>query len=307
VIPISELTRFQDFSKTAYFECHGTGTSVGDPIEANAVARIFGDEGIHITSVKPNVGHTEGASGLVSLIKAVMSLENRIIPPNIKFNAPNPKIPFKERKLTVPVDATPFPEGRHERVSVNSFGVGGSNAHVILDSADSYNVGKKNKVIKPVADAPQLLLFSASTAPSLKKMTGNFEEWLRKRPGMADRIEDVAYTLANRREHLTHRAFKIVGKKESAASVGRRMPAQPMNLVMVFTGQGAQWPRMGRELMLRDDLCYQDTIKRLDQYLQKSAHPPEWTIEEELQKPPRSSRVQKADFSQPLCTAIQID
>ena len=85
------------------------------------MAKVFGESGIHITSVKPNVGHTEGASGLVSLIKAVMSLEHRTIPPNIKFNSPNPKIPFKEAKLTFPVEPTPFPTDRCERVSVNSF------------------------------------------------------------------------------------------------------------------------------------------------------------------------------------------
>lgn len=100
----------------------------GDPIEANAVARVFGDVGVHIGSVKPNLGHSEGASGLTSLIKAVMALENRTIPPNIKFNSPNPAIPFKERKLTVPLEPTPWPAGRHERASVNSFGIGGTNS-----------------------------------------------------------------------------------------------------------------------------------------------------------------------------------
>lgn len=297
----------QDFSKTAYFECHGTGTPVGDPIETNAVANIFEEGGgIHITSVKPNVGHTEGASGLVSLIKAVMSLENRTIPPNIKFNSPNPRIPFKERKLTVPVEPTPFPEERAERVSVNSFGLGGSNAHVIVDSARSFNIPKKIKDAD-AAPNPQLLLFSAGSAPSLKTMTLDYEDWLTKRPDMADKLDDLAYTLANRREHLTHRGFKVVGGKgEAAASPGRKMPNQPMSLVMVFTGQGAQWPRMGRELLLRDDLPFQHTMRALDKHLQSIENPPEWTIEKELQKTARASGVQKAELSQPLCTAVQI-
>lgn len=300
-----QLAGITDFSETAYFECHGTGTAVGDPIEAGAVANIFGDHGIHITSVKPNVGHTEGASGLVSLIKAVMSLENRTIPPNIKFNIPNPKIPFKERKLTVPVEPTPFPTDRHERVSVNSFGLGGANAHVIVDSAASFNLPKPNREER-VQDVPQLLLFSAGSALSLKNMTKGYEEWLTRRPDMADKLDDLAYTLANRREHLSHRAFRVVGGSEIPASAGKMIPNQAVNLVMVFTGQGAQWPRMGRELLLRDDLVFQKTLKTLDQYLQGIPDPPKWTMEKELHKSSRTSQVQKAELSQPLCTAVQI-
>ncbi|RYP64434.1 hypothetical protein DL769_006675 [Monosporascus sp. CRB-8-3] len=220
-----------DFSKTAYFECHGTGTAVGDPIETGAVANIFGDAGIYITSVKPNVGYTEGASGVVSLIKAVLSLENRTIPPNIKFNVPNPKIPFKERKLTVPLEPIPFPEDRHERVNVNSFGLGGSNAHVIVDSARSFNLPKPNRESQRGTEM-QLLLFSAGSAASLKAMISNYEDWLAKRPDIADRIDDLAYTLANRREHLPYRSFKAVGNNKPSVSQGRKIPNQPINLVM---------------------------------------------------------------------------
>jgi acyl transferase domain-containing protein len=300
------MTFSQDFSKTAYFECHGTGTSVGDPIETGAVARVFGESGIHITSVKPNVGHTEGASGLVSLIKAVMSLEHRTIPPNIKFNTPNPKIPFKEAKLTVPVEPTPFPADRCERVSVNSFGLGGSNAHVIVDSARSFNIPQRAARDAELEADPQLLLFSAGSAPSLKSTISRYEDWVSYHADMPEKISDLSYTLANRREHLPHRSFKVVGANETPASQGRKIPGQPVNLVMVFTGQGAQWPRMGRELLLRDDSVFQKTIRTLDKYLTTISEPPQWTIEEELLKSAKTSRVQKAELSQPLCTAVQI-
>ncbi|KAH3950534.1 hypothetical protein HBI56_154300 [Parastagonospora nodorum] len=295
-----------DFSKTAYFECHGTGTAVGDPIETGAVANVFGDSGIHITSVKPNVGHTEGASGLVSLIKAVMSLEHRTIPPNIKFNSPNPKIPFKEGKLTVPVEPTPFPADRCERVSVNSFGLGGSNAHVIVDSARSFNLPQPAVRDSEREDDPQLLLFSAASAPSLKSTINVYEEWMLKNPDMADKLNDLSYTLANRREHLPHRSFKVVGANDPPASQGRKIPGQPVSLVMVFTGQGAQWPRMGRELLLRDDLVFQKSIREMDKHLAALSQPPQWTIEGELQKSAKTSRVQLAELSQPLCTAVQV-
>lgn len=123
---------------TAFVECHGTGTATGDPIETRAVGNVFGENGIYIGSVKPNVGHSEGYSSLTSLIKGVLSLERRIVPPNIKFTEPNPKIPFAEKKLAVPSHPIPFPKDRAERISVNSFGIGGSNAHIIVDSALQY-------------------------------------------------------------------------------------------------------------------------------------------------------------------------
>ena len=96
-----------DFGLTAMVECHGTRTPIGDPIEANAVARVFSESGVYIGSIKPNLGHAEGASGLISVIKMVLALEHRIIPPNIQFTNPNPAIPFKSAKLTVPLEPSP--------------------------------------------------------------------------------------------------------------------------------------------------------------------------------------------------------
>ncbi|KAF5019294.1 hypothetical protein F66182_8712 [Fusarium sp. NRRL 66182] len=298
-----------DLSKTAFVECHGTGTPVGDPIEANAVARVFGDAGVYIGSVKPNLGHSEGASGLTSLIKAVLALENRTIPPNIKFTSGNPKIPFKERKLTVPLDATPWPEDRLERVSVNSFGIGGSNAHAILDSAQSFGLPLETCDVDTgeelVDDKTHLLPFSATSSTSLQKMTTKLQEWIGKNPS---KLEELAYTLSNRREHLPHRSFMVASldKIPDTASQGFRSGSTRPNLVMVFTGQGAQWPRMGRELLLRKDLAFHKSIRSLDQSLHEVSGGLGWTIEEELLKPARKSGVQRAELSQPLCTAVQI-
>ncbi|GKT70041.1 polyketide synthase [Colletotrichum tofieldiae] len=125
-----KLAGITDLSKTAMVECHGTGTFVGDPLEVGAVANIWGENGIYIGSVKPNIGHGEGASGLSSVIKMVLALENSTIPPNINFKTPNPRIPWESAKLKVPTEPLPWPTDRFERVSVNSFGIGGSNAHV---------------------------------------------------------------------------------------------------------------------------------------------------------------------------------
>ena len=297
-----QLGGITDYSETAMVECHGTGTAIGDPIEAKAVARVFGEKGVYIGSVKPNLGHTEAASGLVSLLKVVMALEHRIIPPNIKFKTPNPNIPFEAAKLVVPLEATPWPKDRLERVSLNSFGIGGANAHVILESAATYDVPT---AAYEMPETPQLLLFTANSAKSLTRMIDNYKLWVEKNQ---DKIGDLAYTLACRREHLPHRAFAIVnsGVIESVSPHANLKSAKRMNVVMVFTGQGAQWPQMGRELM-QSSQVFKSSIKSLDQYLQGIAgDKPQYSIEEELRKPAKKSRLSSAELSQPLCTAIQI-
>ncbi|XDG09180.1 hypothetical protein ABKA04_008795 [Annulohypoxylon sp. FPYF3050] len=289
-----------DFSQTAMVECHGTGTPTGDPIETKAVARVFGESGVYIGSSKPNLGHSEGASGLVAIMKMVLALENRIIPPNIRFTTPNPKIPFKEAKLTVPLEPTPWPASRLERVSINSFGVGGANAHVILDSAAAFNASATTQNAPLI---PQLLLYSANTSKSLARAVDNYKEWVGKNP---DKVADLAYTLALRREHLQHRTFAIVnnGVVENAAPPTKA--ALKPNVVMVFTGQGAQWPLMGKEL-LQSNETFKSTIKTLDQHLKAIIGDSlSYSIEEELLKPARKSRLNNAELSQPLCTAVQI-
>ncbi|KAF7531991.1 hypothetical protein G7054_g8366 [Neopestalotiopsis clavispora] len=134
-----ELARL-DLCETKVVELHGTGTPVGDPLETAAIASCFGgDETVYIGSVKPNLGHGEGASVMASIIKSVVALENQMILPNIKFSKPNPKIPW-DRNLHVPVEPRRWPQGIRERMSINSFGLGGSNVHIVIDSAASMGV-----------------------------------------------------------------------------------------------------------------------------------------------------------------------
>ncbi|KAJ5783184.1 hypothetical protein N7457_004958 [Penicillium paradoxum] len=297
-----EVAGISDYSQTAFVECHGTGTPVGDPIEARAVGRVFGPSGgIQIGSVKPNLGHSEGASGITSLIKAVLSLENHIIPPNIKFSAPNPNIEWEEYGLSVPTEAMPWPEARSERISVNSFGIGGTNAHVVLDSARSFGVA-------PAAPrhtiSPQLLVYSANNAESLKQMITNYTTYIQKNP---DKIADLAFTLSNRREHLPHRAFSVKSPLGSLTTSAPSKSGDAPNIVMVFTGQGAQWPQMGGSMIHNPVYpAFKKTIQALDSHLQTLPHVPEWTIEEELLKGPDDSRLSSSELSQPLCTAIQV-
>jgi acyl transferase domain-containing protein/SAM-dependent methyltransferase len=296
------LAGISDFSETAFVECHGTGTPVGDPIEARAVGRVFGPSGgVLIGSVKPNFGHSEGASGLTSLIKSVLALENRTIPPNIKFDNPNPAIQWDSYGLSVPTEPLSWPETRKERISVNSFGIGGTNAHVILDSAHSFG-------ISPVSEefnmSPQLLVYSANNSESLDKMMSNYKTYIQKN---SRKVGDLAFTLSNKREHLPYRAFAVKNPlgmlTTSTPSKSGGTPA----VVMVFTGQGAQWPQMGGGLFHSSSFpIFKKTIRSLDAHLRTLEHAPDWTIEEELLKAADVSRLGLAELSQPLCTAIQI-
>ncbi|KAJ6008477.1 Acyl transferase/acyl hydrolase/lysophospholipase [Penicillium herquei] len=291
-----------DLSQTAYVECHGTGTPVGDPIEATAVGRVFGPHGgIKIGSVKSNLGHSEGASGLTSVIKSVLALENRIIPPSLHLGRPNPAIPWDSYHLSVPTEAVSWPESRSERISVNSFGIGGSNAHVVLDSARSFGL---LPVSMRQTTTPQLLLYSATSAESLKKMMSNYGDYILKNP---DRVSDLAFTLANKREHLPHRAYAVVDLFGGAtSSLPFKTNAVP-NIAMIFTGQGAQWAEMGRCMFCCNTFpTFKETIQSLDRHLQTLSHAPTWTIEDEIKKPTKLSSLNSAEISQPLCTAIQV-
>lgn len=296
-----------DILKTGFIECHGTGTQRGDITETTAIRKVFaGSDSVHIGSVKPNLGHGEGVSGLTALLKAVLSLENRTILPNIKCLPFNAGIPLVNGPLVVPQKPTKWPDGCAERVSVNSFGIGGSNAHIILDSAKISGHGSAQPR-KRSTETPQLLIYSAESLQSLKEMTGRYTSYLEDIPGSID-ITDVAYTLANRREHLSFRSFTVRTRHDPGFT---SPPAsQPrtgkVSLAMIFTGQGAQWPQMGREL-LRNNSVFTQTIRSLDGHLQSlGPTAPSWKIEDELLRPTRTTRVNDAEFSQPLCTALQI-
>ncbi|CAA9966684.1 Beta-ketoacyl synthase [Pyrenophora teres f. maculata] len=302
------LAGVKDVGRTGLFECHATGTATGDPIECAAVADVFGHVGVHIGTVKPNMGHSEAASGLTAILKATLALEHAVIPPNIKYAPLNPLIPFERAQLHVPTEPTPWPRGRDKRVSVNSFGIGGSNAHAILEAPARF-LPAPPPAPAPVP-APELLLFSANSGPSLRHMCSDYQALLElDTPTHA--VADIAYTLANGRDHLHHRSYAVAGitaRFQQPASLATPPPAakgSPLSpsLVLVFTGQGAAWPQMGRDLV-RSNPVFARSIDLLDAHLK--CFEANWSLKDELLKPARTSRVYEAEFSQPLCTALQI-
>ncbi|KAI8933687.1 hypothetical protein NX059_009406 [Plenodomus lindquistii] len=286
---------------TPMVECHGTGTATGDPLEVAAVVQIFGDQQTYIGSVKPNIGHGEGAAGLSSLIKSVLSLERHTIPPNIKFQTPNPKIPFTEANLVVPTVAEPWPEGRNRRISINSFGLGGANAHVIIEADPSARgpngVAQINGNTGPVS--PQrLLVFSAHTETSLKAMLDKHEAFIESE---SFQLTDLAYTLGARRHHRKFRSFCVTDGLSFQPAATVRKP-ENSRLLFIFTGQGAQWSGMGREL-IRDFPSFRKDIQQMDKCLSECPFPPPWRMEDKISN---AEDVNAAEYAQPLCTAIQI-
>ncbi|KAL2838941.1 hypothetical protein BJX68DRAFT_279537 [Aspergillus pseudodeflectus] len=301
-----ELAGVGDLKSVAMIECHGTGTQVGDPIETTAVGNVFGEHGIYIGSVKSNLGHSEGASGLTSIIKMTLALEKKIIPPNINFSTPNPKIPWQRFKLKVPTEPIPWPVDRAELVGVNSFGIGGSNAHVLLASAASYGLtpsaANKGTATSTSSLTPHLLFFSATHPSSVSRSISAHQAYALSHP---DSLPDMAYSLALKREVLSHRAFCVTdGEDNWVPSKTRRTRAAP-TLVFVFTGQGAQWPRMGREL-IKTVPRFRERIEELDRVLDSLEDPPGWRVLDEILAPKRKSRLSTAEFSQPCTTALQV-
>ncbi|KAH8690939.1 kinase subdomain-containing protein [Talaromyces proteolyticus] len=298
-----EKAGIDNITETGFFECHGTGTVSGDTVEALVVAKIFEGKGVVMGAVKPNVGHSEGASGITSVIKAVLALEHEIIPPNVFFECPNPKIPFTVAKLEVPVEPLVWPKDRRQRASVNCFGIGGTNAHIILESVSSFCRDFRGLMNPGSCTTSLLLVVSAKNKDSLRKQIEAVTDYANQNSTI---LHNLAYTLGVRREHLLHRAFVVAQPGQSIhVSAFQKGQDKPHNLTMVFTGQGAQWPGMGKGLIDSFPEVNHD-IQMLDQELQNLDDGPRWSLREELVKTDSDSRVDETEFSQPLCTALQI-
>ncbi|KAI1026381.1 hypothetical protein LB503_012851 [Fusarium chuoi] len=330
---------------TGYFECHRTGTAIGDPLEVHAVSDIMNstrsdaDEPLNIGAVKTNIGHSEAASGLSAIIKAILMVERGIIPPTHGVTDLNPKIDWKRWKVHVPTDPTPMP--RHlsvMRVSVNSFGYvqnlnpaiattdhhryGGTNAHTIVESPKSllrmpqnyrysmHGHSTKTKLARGAVNRsrPYLLVFSAHNAGALKRNAIAHGQ-------VADKYSllDLSFTLANHRTQFQNKGMIITTPSTLQSTFTEDMPDfmvgkkndTARTLGFIFTGQGAQWAGMGAQLMMLYP-TFLKAIRRMDLILEDLEDSPSWTLEECLLENPATSRVGEAEFSQPLCTAVQV-
>ncbi|KAI9714685.1 MAG: Type I Iterative PKS [Chrysothrix sp. TS-e1954] len=314
-----------NLNETTYLECHGTGTQAGDPAEIEGVGSVFADQRIGkepllVGSVKSNVGHSEPAAGNSALIKVIMSIENGIIPGTPSFVKPNPKIDFIRNKVRAMRTAVAWPDEGFpiRRASINSFGYGGSNAHCIIEQADdnarsrfvsSYvDVEKSNVHFAKQGSlrSPYLCVVSANDTTSLKSNIRALCAHL-VHPSISVSLSDLAYTLSQRRSQLWHRAFittESTGLEEKDFSIGK-CSGRPPNIAMIFTGQGSQWPQMGRAMV--DAVPWTRRILQdLDVILSTKCDPPTWSVVAELTEPRSTEHLRQPELSQTLVIALQI-
>ncbi|HYG34521.1 MAG TPA: type I polyketide synthase, partial [Clostridia bacterium] len=232
----------------SYIEMHGTGTQVGDPIEVAALAQAFRNstdkkQFCGIGSVKANIGHIDTAAGIASFIKTVMALQHRQIPANLHFESPNPEIDFAHSPFYVNAKLAEWKAGQTpRRAGVNSLGIGGTNAHVILEEAPE---APPSSASRP----SQLLVLSAKTATALENTTKNLIRHLKDHPELP--LADVAFTLQTGRKRFEHRRFVVCQSAQDA--VNALETADPKRVLtsasehkerpitFMFTGQGAQY------------------------------------------------------------------
>jgi len=236
-----------------YIETHGTGTPLGDPIEVAALTQAFRTQTAAknycaIGSVKTNIGHTDAAAGVAGVIKTVLALEHKQLPPSLNFTNPNPNIDFAGSPFFVNTELSAWQtNGTPRRAGVSSFGIGGTNVHVVLEEAPRVETRR--------SQALQLLTLSAKTATALEAARMNLATYLKQNAGI--NLADVAFTLQTGRRSFAHRfAFVSRDAAEATAALaeGRQLhtgvqkSSQTPPVAFMFTGQGAQYVQMAREL-----------------------------------------------------------
>lgn len=323
-----------------FFECHGTGTAAGDPIEAQAIHEAFFskdekpselNEKLYVGSIKTIIGHLEGCAGLAGLLKASLAVKHQTIPPNMHFNELNPKIQPYYKHVRVPTSARPWPavSSGPRRASINSFGFGGTNAHAIIEDPEFYLQDRGAAIERKLLAIPEKqsfvgpLVLSANTQTSLLGGVKEYTDFIRANPSLD--LEDLSSVLQNKRNAFPIRTFfsgstrdellQFMDKAIDAASgapngeVGTRAynsnSGETPGILAIFTGQGAQWASMGRNLIEKCRL-FRESIEGCEADLQSLPDPPSWSLKSEIMADEATSRLSDAAFSQPLCTALQV-
>ena len=251
-----------------YIEAHGTGTPLGDPIEIAALNEVFRTQTekkgfCGVGSVKTNIGHLDAAAGVASLIKTVLALRHKQLPPSINFQSPNPQIDFANSPFYVNARLSDWKSnGTPLRAGVSSFAMGGVNAHVILEEAPPVEESSDSRPY-------QLLVLSAKSNSALDQMTKNLAAHLRQQPGQ--KLSDVAYTLKVGRRAFIHRRTIVCSDTEDAVSALETLDPKRVftstsdtrqrNVVFMFPGQGAQYVQMAAGLY-EDEPTFRQELDR---------------------------------------------
>ena len=274
VIRAAQTVAEVDPSTITYVETHGTGTSTGDPIEVSALTRAFREtteetQFCALGAVKSNIGHLGAAAGIAGLIKATLCLENKQLPPSINFERPNPQIDFASSPFYVNTELRDWqvPEGQPRRAGMSAFGIGGTNAHAVLEEAPVASPSGSSRRL-------QLLCLSARSPEAVDVAGENLANHLEAHPEQP--LADVAHTL-----HRGRRAFEVrrvvVAADHADAVEALRDPKRQLTetydgrqrpVAFLFTGQGSQYPNMGKGLY-ESEPVFRDTVDRCCEVLKE--------------------------------------
>ncbi|HRI71706.1 MAG TPA: acyltransferase domain-containing protein, partial [Polyangium sp.] len=299
-----------------YLETHGTGTSLGDPIEVEAIKAVFGgprERGATcvLGALKSNIGHLEAAAGVAGLIKVVLAMQNERIPGNLHFRSLNPRIDLRGTPLEIAQTPKEWSAGVRPRYAgVSSFGISGTNAHVIVEEPPR----NLEEALFEEEVSTCLLPISAKTPEALREHARAFHEMLSSAQG--PKLLDIVYTASARRTHYLHRisvvgktkeeltahlAAYLEGKPSRSVAQGQSTPARA-KVVFVFSGQGSQWLGMGRQLY-DSDSSFRSVIDTCDNLMTARLG---WSILDELDSTAATSRLDETQVAQPLLFAVQI-
>ncbi|KAH6966040.1 hypothetical protein EDB82DRAFT_480382 [Fusarium venenatum] len=308
---------------TSFVEAHGTGTQAGDREEIGSISKVFCEEpgrenDLYVGSVKTNIGHLEAASGIAGLLKSILILKHGQIPATLNFIKPKTSLKLYEKKIKIPSELTELPTSQDgpARVSLNSFGYGGTNCHVILQAPDSKNFngvanGTSNGITngaKTDDATPKLFVLSASTEKALSSTSENIKKWADSHELDSHTLRNLSYTLGVHRSTLAFRraivastSAELLEELDQTVLLKRTTTHAP--LTFVFSGQGAQWYAMGREL-ISSSRCFRQSMAAMDHTIREQGST--WSLIEELSREENQSRISEAEISQPATTAIQI-
>ncbi|NHD15970.1 MULTISPECIES: type I polyketide synthase [unclassified Actinopolyspora] len=301
-----------------YVEAHGTGTALGDPIELNSLHAVLGadrgdDDPLLVGSVKTNMGHLEAAAGVAGLMKVVLALRNREIPPHPHFEEPNPNIDWASLRVRVPVVPTPWPSReRRARAGLSSFGASGTNAHLVLEEPAPAEIPGGECDEREAG--PHLLTLSGRGEGAVRELAGRFSRAVRETP--PEQVPGLCRAAAERRSHHGYRmavvsddAGRLADALDAAAKGadptevqhGRAVAAHRAGVAFVFPGQGAQYAGMGRELY-RDQPVFRQALLRCCELMDPSLPRP---LRDVLFDAGGDSELNETRYTQPALFAVE--
>ncbi len=300
-----------------FVEAHGTGTSLGDPIELQALGNVFAeghspDNPLFIGAVKTNLGHLESAAGVAGMIKLVLAIKHRAIPPNLHFEQPSPHVNWKNLPLKVPIRLTPWEKTTRRVGGVSSFGFSGTNVHVIVAEAPT------SQHVMAGTDRPlHLLALAAQNNTALKDLASRFSGHLLEHPEVS--LEDVAWSANQGRAHFSHRLAIIAsstsqaqeklsafinGQDTSGVLSGKVETIDRPRLAFLFTGQGSQYLGMGRQLYDTQPI-FRRTLEHCEAILQPHLERPLLSVLFQDNREVGEKLLEDTAYTQPALFAIE--